>query len=183
MAVFGSNAIPVKIPKTACLTGCSHKSPSAQTDQTGLSGGQPTTQRWKHRAIGCSVALDRLTSAGEQLKSSSASHLVVREDNCGMTVRRTEWAIIGCRLFPQLRGDTLYPANHVSIKLLGRSARSAKTIKTCRRNVYYRFALKEKKTPTALQVLVFPVSLHSGYRRETSCFVYGGVVAPFSQPT
>jgi hypothetical protein len=73
---------------------------------------------------------DRLTSAGEQLKSGSASHLVVREDNCGMAVRRTEWAIIDCRMFPQLRGDTLYPANHVSIKLLGRSARSAKTIKT-----------------------------------------------------
>ncbi|KAM5527829.1 hypothetical protein FOXYSP1_19702 [Fusarium oxysporum f. sp. phaseoli] len=87
---------------------------------------------------------NRLTSAGKQLKSGSASHLVVREDNCGMAVRRTEWAIIGCCMFPQLRGDTLYPANHVSIKLLGRSARSAKTIKTCRRNVYYGFALKEK---------------------------------------
>ncbi|KAI3573180.1 hypothetical protein IWW34DRAFT_757264, partial [Fusarium oxysporum f. sp. albedinis] len=46
---------------------------------------------------------DRLTSAGEQLKSGSASHLVVREDNCGMAVRRAEWAIIGCRMFPQLR--------------------------------------------------------------------------------
>ncbi|KAH7187981.1 hypothetical protein DER44DRAFT_844967 [Fusarium oxysporum] len=27
---------------------------------------------------------DRLTSAGEQLKSGSASHLEAREDNCGM---------------------------------------------------------------------------------------------------
>ncbi|KAH7191238.1 hypothetical protein DER44DRAFT_677990, partial [Fusarium oxysporum] len=72
-----------------------------------------------------------LTSAGEQLKSGSASHSVMQEDNCGMTVRGTEWAIIGCRMFPQLRGDTLYPASHVSIKLLiGRSARSAKIATT-----------------------------------------------------
>ncbi|KAH7142268.1 hypothetical protein DER46DRAFT_630901 [Fusarium sp. MPI-SDFR-AT-0072] len=47
-----------------------------------------------HRAF--SGTCDRLTSAGKQLKSGSASHLVVREDNCGMAVRGTEWAIIGC---------------------------------------------------------------------------------------
>ena len=57
MAVFGFDGNPVKIPTTACLTGCSHKSPSALTDHTGLDGGQLTTQRWKHRAIGRSVAL------------------------------------------------------------------------------------------------------------------------------
>ncbi|KAH7247506.1 uncharacterized protein BKA55DRAFT_514866 [Fusarium redolens] len=52
-----------------------------------------------HRAF--SGTCDRLKSAGEQLKSGSASHSVVREYNCGMAVRRTEWAIIGCRMFPQ----------------------------------------------------------------------------------
>jgi hypothetical protein len=57
MAVFGFDRNPVKIPKTACLTGCSHKSPSAQTDHTELDGGQLTTQPWKHRAIRYSVAL------------------------------------------------------------------------------------------------------------------------------
>ncbi|KAM5528576.1 hypothetical protein FOXYSP1_19057 [Fusarium oxysporum f. sp. phaseoli] len=45
---------------------------------------------------------DRLTSAGEGLKRGSASHLLVREDNCGMAARGTEWAIVGCRMFPQL---------------------------------------------------------------------------------
>ncbi|KAH7231305.1 uncharacterized protein BKA55DRAFT_582175 [Fusarium redolens] len=50
-----------------------------------------------HRAF--SGTCDGLTSAGEQLKSGSATHLVVREDNCGMAVRRTEWEIIGCRIF------------------------------------------------------------------------------------
>ncbi|KAH7190957.1 hypothetical protein BKA60DRAFT_585619 [Fusarium oxysporum] len=39
-----------------------------------------------HRAF--SGTCDRLKSAGEQLKSGPASHLVVRENNC-------EWAIIG----------------------------------------------------------------------------------------
>ncbi|WJG35733.1 uncharacterized protein FOBCDRAFT_139596, partial [Fusarium oxysporum Fo47] len=39
---------------------------------------------------------DRLASAGKQLKSGSASHSVMREDNCGMAVRGTEWVIIGC---------------------------------------------------------------------------------------
>jgi predicted cupin superfamily sugar epimerase len=53
-----------------------------------------------HRAF--SGTCDSLTSAGEQLKSGSTSHLVVREDNCGMEVRGSEWAIIGCRMFPQL---------------------------------------------------------------------------------
>jgi hypothetical protein len=53
-----------------------------------------------HRAL--SSTCDRLTSAGEQLKSGSASRLVVREANCGVEVRGTEWAIIGCRTFPQL---------------------------------------------------------------------------------
>ncbi|EGU77536.1 hypothetical protein FOXB_11951 [Fusarium oxysporum f. sp. conglutinans Fo5176] len=47
-----------------------------------------------HRAF--SGICDKLTSAGEQLKSGSASHLVAREDNCGMAVRGTELAIIGC---------------------------------------------------------------------------------------
>ncbi|KAI3584122.1 hypothetical protein IWW34DRAFT_721507 [Fusarium oxysporum f. sp. albedinis] len=51
-----------------------------------------------HRAI--SGTRDRLTCAGEQLKSGSASHSVMREDNCGMAVRGSEWAIIGCRMFP-----------------------------------------------------------------------------------
>ncbi|KAI3571263.1 hypothetical protein IWW34DRAFT_574648, partial [Fusarium oxysporum f. sp. albedinis] len=46
-----------------------------------------------HRAF--SSACDRLTSAGEQLKSGSASYLVVREDNCGMAVRGSERATIG----------------------------------------------------------------------------------------
>ncbi|KAM5521612.1 hypothetical protein FOXYSP1_15503 [Fusarium oxysporum f. sp. phaseoli] len=53
-----------------------------------------------HRAF--SGTYDRLTRIGEQLKSGSASHLVVREDNCGMAVRGTKWAIIGCPMFPQL---------------------------------------------------------------------------------
>ncbi|KAM5528605.1 hypothetical protein FOXYSP1_19086 [Fusarium oxysporum f. sp. phaseoli] len=43
MAVFSFDADSVKNPKTACLTGCSHKSPSAQTDHTGLNGWQLTT--------------------------------------------------------------------------------------------------------------------------------------------
>ncbi|KAH7169699.1 uncharacterized protein B0J16DRAFT_260072 [Fusarium flagelliforme] len=51
-----------------------------------------------HRAF--SGTCDRLTSAGEQLKSGSASHLVVREENCGMEVRESQWA--RCRMFPQL---------------------------------------------------------------------------------
>ncbi|KAI3571775.1 hypothetical protein IWW34DRAFT_767072, partial [Fusarium oxysporum f. sp. albedinis] len=58
------------------------------------------TEAQGHRVF--SGTCDRLTSAGEQLKSASASHLVVREDNCGMAARGTEWAIIGCRMFPQL---------------------------------------------------------------------------------
>ncbi|EGU84552.1 hypothetical protein FOXB_04935 [Fusarium oxysporum f. sp. conglutinans Fo5176] len=45
---------------------------------------------------------DGLTSAGEQLKSGSASHLVVREDNCGMEVRGSEWAIISCLVVRQI---------------------------------------------------------------------------------
>ncbi|KAJ0132668.1 Uncharacterized protein HZ326_24248 [Fusarium oxysporum f. sp. albedinis] len=49
-----------------------------------------------HRAI--SGTRDRLTCAGEQLKSGSASHSVMREDNCGMAVRGSEWAIIGCHV-------------------------------------------------------------------------------------
>ncbi|KAH7228477.1 uncharacterized protein BKA55DRAFT_583768 [Fusarium redolens] len=53
-----------------------------------------------HRTF--SGTCDRLTSAAEQLKSGSASHLAVREDNYGMAVRASEWAIIGCRMFPQL---------------------------------------------------------------------------------
>ncbi|KAM5528577.1 hypothetical protein FOXYSP1_19058 [Fusarium oxysporum f. sp. phaseoli] len=40
MAVIGFTANPVESPKAACLTGCSHKSPSAQTDHIGLDGGQ-----------------------------------------------------------------------------------------------------------------------------------------------
>ncbi|KAI3584170.1 hypothetical protein IWW34DRAFT_721787 [Fusarium oxysporum f. sp. albedinis] len=53
-----------------------------------------------HRAF--SGTCDRLTSAGKQLKSGLASHSVMREDNCGMAVRGAEWAIAGCRMFPQL---------------------------------------------------------------------------------
>jgi hypothetical protein len=53
-----------------------------------------------HRAF--SGTCDRLTSAGEQLKSDSTSHLVMQEDNCGMAVRGTEWAVIGCHMFLQL---------------------------------------------------------------------------------
>jgi hypothetical protein len=53
-----------------------------------------------HRVF--SGTCDKLTSAGEQLKSGSANHLVVREDNCGMAVRDTECVIIGFRMFPQL---------------------------------------------------------------------------------
>ncbi|KAH7231141.1 hypothetical protein BKA59DRAFT_488847 [Fusarium tricinctum] len=53
-----------------------------------------------HRAF--SSTCDRLTGAGEQLKSGLASHLVVRKGNCGLAVRGTEWATIGCRMFPQL---------------------------------------------------------------------------------
>ncbi|KAM5528205.1 hypothetical protein FOXYSP1_19474 [Fusarium oxysporum f. sp. phaseoli] len=47
-----------------------------------------------HRAF--SGTCERLTSAGEQLKSASASHLVVGEDICILAARRTEWAIVGC---------------------------------------------------------------------------------------
>jgi hypothetical protein len=93
MAVIGFAVNPVESPKTACLTGCSYKSPSAQTDHTAM-------EAQGYRAL--SGTCDRLTSAGEQLKSGSASHLVVREDNCGMAVRGSEWTIIGCRMFPQL---------------------------------------------------------------------------------
>ncbi|KAM5523957.1 hypothetical protein FOXYSP1_14300 [Fusarium oxysporum f. sp. phaseoli] len=46
-----------------------------------------------HRAF--SGTCDRLTSAGRQPKSGLASCLVVREDNCGVEVRGTKWAIIG----------------------------------------------------------------------------------------
>ncbi|KAH7150603.1 hypothetical protein DER46DRAFT_512357, partial [Fusarium sp. MPI-SDFR-AT-0072] len=53
-----------------------------------------------HQAF--SGTCDRLTSAGKQLKSGSASYLVMREGNCSMAVRGTEWAIIGCCMFPQL---------------------------------------------------------------------------------
>jgi hypothetical protein len=67
-----------KPPKTACLTSCSHKSPSAQTDHTGLDGGQLTTQKWKHRAIRCPVALvidwqaqaSKLKALGESLSGA-----------------------------------------------------------------------------------------------------------------
>ncbi|KAH7231100.1 hypothetical protein BKA59DRAFT_488815 [Fusarium tricinctum] len=45
-----------------------------------------------HRAF--SGTCDRLINAGEQLKSGSMSHLVVREDNYGMAVRRIEWKIL-----------------------------------------------------------------------------------------
>ncbi|KAI3573189.1 hypothetical protein IWW34DRAFT_551725, partial [Fusarium oxysporum f. sp. albedinis] len=47
-----------------------------------------------HRAF--SGTCDRLTSACRRAtQKRSASHLVVREDNCGMAVRGTEGAIIG----------------------------------------------------------------------------------------
>jgi hypothetical protein len=36
MAVFSFDGNPVRIPNTACLTGCSHKSPSAQTNHKEL---------------------------------------------------------------------------------------------------------------------------------------------------
>ncbi|KAJ0135032.1 Uncharacterized protein HZ326_21929 [Fusarium oxysporum f. sp. albedinis] len=121
MAVFGSNAIPVKIPKTACLTGCSHKSPSAQTDQTGLGGGQPTTQRWKHRAIGRSRLGESLSGARGQLRHGS------EESRMG-----NHW---------------LSPDEGTCIM----------------------DSLSKKKAFDCIAV--------------TSCFVYGGVVAPFSQPT
>jgi hypothetical protein len=98
MAVFGFNVHSVKSPKAACLTGCSHKSLSAQTDHTAM-------EAQGYRAF--SGTCDRLTSAGEQLKSGSASHLVVREDNCRMAVRGSEWGIIGCLMFPQLRGGQI----------------------------------------------------------------------------
>jgi hypothetical protein len=45
MAVFGFDGNPVNPPKTACLTGCSHKSPLAQNGHIGLDGGQLITQR------------------------------------------------------------------------------------------------------------------------------------------
>ncbi|WJG37084.1 uncharacterized protein FOBCDRAFT_148547 [Fusarium oxysporum Fo47] len=60
-----------------------------------------------HRAF--SGTCHRLTSAGEQLKSGSASLSVMREDNCGMAVRGSEWAIIGClvvRRIGRLREDS-----------------------------------------------------------------------------
>ncbi|KAH7183951.1 hypothetical protein DER44DRAFT_710312, partial [Fusarium oxysporum] len=40
---FRFDGNPVKVPKTAYLTGCSYKSPTAQTEYTGLVGGQLTT--------------------------------------------------------------------------------------------------------------------------------------------
>ncbi|KAH7142239.1 hypothetical protein DER46DRAFT_619074, partial [Fusarium sp. MPI-SDFR-AT-0072] len=61
-AVFGFDGSPVKIPKTACLTRCSHKSPSVQIDHAVM-------EAQGHRAF--SGTCDRLTSAGEQGKSGS----------------------------------------------------------------------------------------------------------------
>lgn len=56
-------------------------------------------------------------------------------------------------MFPQLGSKTLYPANYISIKLLsGRSAPSSKMARTRQRNLYYRFALKEKKPSAVLRV-------------------------------
>ncbi|KAH7159292.1 hypothetical protein DER46DRAFT_478965, partial [Fusarium sp. MPI-SDFR-AT-0072] len=45
---------------------------------------------------------NRLTSAGKQLKSSSANYSVVREYNCGMAVRGSEWALIDCLIVRQI---------------------------------------------------------------------------------
>ncbi|KAH7154732.1 hypothetical protein DER46DRAFT_511122 [Fusarium sp. MPI-SDFR-AT-0072] len=70
MAVFDFDGNPVKIPKTACLTGCSRKNPSEQTDHAAI-------EAQVHRAF--SSTCDWLTSAGEQLKSGSAGHSVMRE--------------------------------------------------------------------------------------------------------